>query len=151
VRARAERAAGIDDDGDRIRRCFLPGRADPEAADPNAVMKATPGVLPAVGDVLDLDDIEAERWLLRVDGERSVELLDALREDVEQQDELRLPADDDVSLQRKALLSLSKRPSERSYVRSSACASNSRRSRRCSSLSRRGTRTLTRTFWSPRP
>jgi hypothetical protein len=49
-------------------------------------MKATPGVLPAVGDVLDLDDVEAERWLLRVDGERSVELLDALREDVEQQD-----------------------------------------------------------------
>jgi hypothetical protein len=76
-------------------------------------MKAAPGVLPAVADVLDLDDVEPERWLVRVDGERSVELLDALREDVQEQDELRLPADDDVALQRKALLSLSKRPSER--------------------------------------
>ena len=78
------------------------------------MVEATPGILPALGDVLDLDDVEPERWLVRVDGERSVELLDPLREDVEEQDELRLSADDDVSLQRKALLSLSKRPSERS-------------------------------------
>jgi hypothetical protein len=77
-------------------------------------MKAAPGILPAFGDVLDLDDVEADRRLVRVDGERSVELLDALREDVEQEDELRFSADDDVSLQRNALLSLSKRPSERS-------------------------------------
>ncbi|HET8557440.1 MAG TPA: hypothetical protein VFL58_09055 [Gaiellaceae bacterium] len=76
-------------------------------------MEAAPGVPPAFADVLDLDDVEPERWLVGVDGEPAVELLDALREDVQQEDELRLPADDDVALQRKALLSLSKRPSER--------------------------------------
>jgi hypothetical protein len=77
------------------------------------VVERAPAVLPALDHLVDLDDVEAERWLVRVDGERSVELLDALREDVQEQDELRLPADDDVALQRKALLSLSKRPSER--------------------------------------
>jgi hypothetical protein len=113
VGTRAVGPARVDYHSDGVGGLLLPRRADPEAADSNAVMKAAPGVLPAVADVLDLDDVEPERWLVRVDGERSVELLDALREDVQEQDELRLPADDDVALQRKALLSLSKRPSER--------------------------------------
>src|SRR5205814_5193948 len=39
--------------------------------------------------------VEAERWILGVDGVRAVELLDALGEDVEQQRELGLTADDD--------------------------------------------------------
>jgi hypothetical protein len=122
VRAGAERAPRIDHDQKRIRVRLLPGRPDPEATDPDAVVKATPRVLPALGDVLDLDDVEAERRLVRIDGERAVELLDALGEDVEEERELRLAADDDVSLQRQrnALFSLSKRPSDLSYVRSSA-------------------------------
>jgi hypothetical protein len=78
------------------------------------VVEAAPGVLPALGDVFDLDDVEAERRLVGVDGERAVELLDALREDVEQEREFGLAADDDVALQRqrKALFSLPKSPSD---------------------------------------
>lgn len=73
-------------------------------------MERTPAVLPPLGHVFDLHDVEAERRLLRVDGERAVELFDALREDVEQERELGLAADDDVPFQRNALLSLSKSP-----------------------------------------
>jgi hypothetical protein len=79
-------------------------------------MEPTPSVLPAVVDVLDLDNVEAERRLLCVDGEGAVELLDAFRKDVQQEQELGLPADDDEALQRKALLSLSKSPSDFPYV-----------------------------------
>jgi hypothetical protein len=77
------------------------------------VVEGAPAVLPALGDVVDRDDVEAERRLFGVDGEGAVELLQALREDVEQERELGLPADDDVTLQaqRNALLSLSKIPS----------------------------------------
>jgi hypothetical protein len=77
------------------------------------VVERAPAVLPARGDVVHLDHVEAEWRLLGIDGEGAVELLDALREDVEQERELGLPADDDVTLeaQRNALLSLSKRPS----------------------------------------
>jgi hypothetical protein len=46
-------------------------------------MEAPPRVLPAVWDVLDLDDVEAERRRVGVDGEGAVELLDAFRKDVE--------------------------------------------------------------------
>src|SRR5207302_1177561 len=132
----------------------LPGRPDPEPSHDNAVMERAPLVLPALAHVLDLDDVEADRRLVGVHRERAVELLDALGEDVEEQRELRLAADDDVALhlvQRNALLSLSKKPSCLSYVRSSACSSNSRSSRRCSSFSCRGTSTLTRIRSSPRP
>jgi hypothetical protein len=73
-------------------------------------VEVAPGVLPAVGHVVRLDDVEAERRLVGVDGVPAVNLLDALREDVEQERELRLAADDDVPSQRKALLSLSKSP-----------------------------------------
>jgi hypothetical protein len=73
-----------------------------------------PAVLPALGDVLHLDDVEAERRLVGVHGVGAVELLDTLREDVEQERELGLATDDDVALQRQrnALLSLSKSPSD---------------------------------------
>ena len=98
------------------------------------MVEAAPRVLPPVGDVVGLEDVEADRRLVGVDGERAVELLDALREEMEEQQELGLPADDDVALQRKTLFSFSKSPSSGLYVRSSACVSNSERRRRCSSL-----------------
>jgi hypothetical protein len=74
------------------------------------VVECTPAVLPALGHVVDRHDVEAERRLVGVDAVRAVELLDAFREDVEQERELRLAADDDVTLQRKALFSLPKSP-----------------------------------------
>jgi hypothetical protein len=77
-------------------------------------VERAPTVLPALGHVVGRDDVEPERRLVRVDGVGAVELLDALREDVEQERELGLAADDDVALQRQrnALLSLSKSPSD---------------------------------------
>jgi hypothetical protein len=81
--------------------------------DADSVVERAPAVVPALGDVVDGDDVEPERRLLGVDGVGAVELLDSLREDVEQERELGLAADDDVAvqLQRNALLSLSKSPS----------------------------------------
>jgi hypothetical protein len=76
------------------------------------VVERAPAVLPAFGDVVHRDDVEAERRLVGVDGVGAVELLDALREDVEQERQLGLAADDDVPFQRNALLSLPKRPSD---------------------------------------
>jgi hypothetical protein len=101
---RAERAARVDDDR-------LPRRPDPEAPDLDAVVERAPAVLPAVRDIAGLDDVEADRRLVGVDRERAVQLLDALGEDVQQEQQLRLPTDDDISLQRNALFSLSKKPS----------------------------------------
>jgi hypothetical protein len=75
-------------------------------------VERAPAVLPALRHVVRRDDVEAERWLLCVDRIPTVELLDAFREDVEQQRELGLTADDDVASQRNALLSLSKSPSD---------------------------------------
>jgi hypothetical protein len=49
------------------------------------VVKPAPRVLPAVPDGLHLDNVEAERRLLRVDGEGAVELLDAFGKDVQQE------------------------------------------------------------------
>ncbi len=76
------------------------------------MVERAPPVLPPFLDVVDRDEVEAKRRLLGVDGIRAVELLDALREDVEQQRELGLAADDDEPLQWKALLSLPKSPSD---------------------------------------
>jgi hypothetical protein len=76
------------------------------------MVERAPPVFPADGHVGNLDDVEPERGLVRIDGVRAVELLDALREDVEQQRKLGLAADDDVAPQRNALLSLSKSPSD---------------------------------------
>jgi hypothetical protein len=75
------------------------------------VVELPPAVLPVVEDVGRVDDVEAEGRLVGVDRERAVELLDALREDVQEECKLRLSADDDVSLQRNALFSFSKKPS----------------------------------------
>src|SRR5262249_34335348 len=116
---------------------------------------------PAVRHVVDLHDVEADRRLVGVDRERAVELLDAVREDVQEQEELGLAADDHVPLQcrpvrracahRKRPLTLSKNPSSVLYVRSCECDSNSASRRRCSSVRCRGTTTFTSTRWSPRP
>jgi hypothetical protein len=76
------------------------------------VVELAPPVLPPFLDVVDRDDVEAERRLLGVDGVRAVEFLDPLREDVEQERELGLAADYDEALQRNALLSLPKSPSD---------------------------------------
>jgi ABC-type transport system involved in cytochrome bd biosynthesis fused ATPase/permease subunit len=108
--ARAEGAPRIDHDrlgvpGD------LPRRADPETPDLCAVVELAPAVLPPLRDVGRLDHVEANGRFLGVDGERTVELLDSLREDVEEERKLRLAADDDVPLQRNALFSFSKKPS----------------------------------------
>jgi hypothetical protein len=83
------------------------------------VVELAPGVLPPVPNLVDLDDVEADRGLVPIDGIRAVELLDAVRKDVQQERELRLAADDDVPVQRKALFSFSKKPSSALYVRSS--------------------------------
>ena len=85
-----------------------------ELAGLHRVLERTPLVLPSVTDVFNLDDVEADRRLVGVDREGPVELLDTLREDVEQERELGLATDDDVALQRQrnALLSLSKSPSD---------------------------------------
>jgi hypothetical protein len=112
VRTGAERAARIDHDRDRVGRRLLPRRPDPETTNADAVVKGAPAVLPSLGHVVHRDDVEAERRLVGIDRVGPVELLDALREDVEQERELGLAADDDEPSQRNALLSLSKSPSD---------------------------------------
>jgi hypothetical protein len=114
VRTGSEGTAGIDHDRDSLIRRLLPGWPNPEAADPDTVVERAPAVLPALGDVVDRQDVEADGRLLRVDSVGAVELLDTLREDMEQERELRLAADDDVAIerQRKALFSLSNSPSD---------------------------------------
>jgi hypothetical protein len=57
---RAERAAGIDHDCVGARRCLLPGRTDPEAADHDAVVKGAPVVLPPIRHVVRFDDVEPD-------------------------------------------------------------------------------------------
>jgi outer membrane murein-binding lipoprotein Lpp len=101
-------------------------------------MEVAPGVLPALVDRLGGDvEAVAQRALavvVGVDREAAVDFFDALGEDVQQLRELGLAAGDDDASQRNALLSFSKKPSSGLYVRSSACASKSSSSRRCSSL-----------------
>jgi hypothetical protein len=62
------------------------------------VVEGAPGVLPALGHLVGFDDVEAARRVVRVDRVGAVELLDSLREDVQEERELRLAADDDVAL-----------------------------------------------------
>src|SRR5436190_10483888 len=152
VRAGAEGAAGVDHDRREPTRRPLPRRPDPEAVDDDTVVEGAPGVLPAFAHGLGLHDVEPGGRLVGVDGVRAVQLLDALREDVQEERELGLAADDDVPLQpRNMLFSFSYRPSSALYVPSWECDSNSASSRRCSSVRWRGTTTLTRMRWSPRP
>jgi hypothetical protein len=75
-------------------------------------MESAPGILPALLDVLGLEQVEAERRIVGIDRVRAVQLLDALGKDVQQERELGLAADYDVPLQRNALLSFSKIPSD---------------------------------------
>ena len=74
-----EGPAGIDDDRLEPLRWILPGRPDPEAAHRDTVVELPPRVLPALADVVDLDDVEADRGLVGVDREGAVELLHAFR------------------------------------------------------------------------
>jgi hypothetical protein len=53
MRAGAERAAGIDHDGEGVTRRQLPRRPDPEWPDAHSPVKLAPAVLPARLDVLD--------------------------------------------------------------------------------------------------
>jgi hypothetical protein len=84
MRPRPERTAGVDHDRDGVSRGILPRGPDPATADPDAVMKSAPAVLPAFDHVVHRDDVEPDRRLVGVDREGAVELLDTLREDVEQ-------------------------------------------------------------------
>src|SRR5262249_20304503 len=62
-------------------------------------VELAPAVLPPLRHVGRVDDVEAERRLLAVYRECAVELLDALRVDVQEERKLRLAAHNDVSLQ----------------------------------------------------
>jgi hypothetical protein len=75
-------------------------------------MERAPRVLPAGLDVRPLDDVEADRRLVGVDRICAVELLDPFGKEMEQQEELGLAADDDISLQRQrnALFNRSRKP-----------------------------------------
>ena len=102
-----------------------------------------PAVLPALGD-RPRRDVEAlaQRELagvVGVDGEAAVDLLDALREELEQLRELGLAAGDDDASQRNALFSFSKKPSSACTSSRPRASSNSSSRRRCSSLRWRGT------------
>ena len=140
----------------------LPRRPDPQRADPNRAVELAPAVLPAG---FDLDRVarreSAEDTLagIPVGGQLELagmlDLLEAFRGELEEPRAKllgRLRRDSDRGAdQRNALFSFSKKPSSARYVSSSLSRSNSWSSRCCSSVSRRGTVTLTRTRWSPRP
>jgi len=102
------------------------------------VVELPPRIFPAFGDVCTADVEALAQSVLAlsvgVDREAAVDLLDALREQIEQVCELELAAGDDDASQRNALLSFSNKPSSGLYVFSSACASKSSSRRRCSSL-----------------
>src|SRR5438105_5591478 len=163
----AERAAGIDHDRLRVSRSGLPRRADPELADPNRPVKIAPAILPARGNVSGRDRAEGSPEALlaagvgvrrELDAVRKVSLLEPLREELEHDGARDLGAagrddrgDAPERPQRKALFSLSKNPSSSRYCSSSTVPSSRSRRLRCSSVSRRGTRTFTSTRWSPRP
>jgi hypothetical protein len=79
-------------------------------------VEAAPVVLPALGDAVVRADVEplaegSRARLVGVNRKAVAELLDALREDLQQLRELRLAAGDDDASQRNALFSLSKKPS----------------------------------------
>ncbi len=115
VPAGAEGSPRIDHDRIAALGRVLPRRPDPEAADDDTVVEGAPVALPAVGDRF-RGDVEtlAERELavaVGVDDETALDLLDPLREEIEQLRELGLAACDDDASQRNALFSFSKKPS----------------------------------------
>ena len=90
--AGAEGTARVDDDRDRARVRRLPGRADPEPADPDGLVELPPAVLPVLLDVGDRraserlpDPLLAGRVRVRGDLEpaHALDLLEALREELE--------------------------------------------------------------------
>src|SRR5207247_11024560 len=121
----------VDPDRRRLGRRVLPRRPDPETADHDAVVELPPRIFPAFCDFCTADVEALAQSVLAlsvgVDREAAVDLLDALREQIEQVCELELAAGDDDASQRKALLSLSKKPSSGLSGFSSACAWRSTR------------------------
>src|SRR3954454_11603877 len=165
--AGADRARRLDHDRGRISRGFLPGRPDPHRADADMLVEGLPAVTPVRCDILPPRAAEAvpEALLTRRIGVRDqldalarLDLLEAGREELEHPCPCCLCAlggdgnrDAAQSAQRTALFSLSKNPSPASYVSAPDNRSNSSSNCRCSSVSRRGTTTLTSTRWFPRP
>ena len=125
MRPCAERAAGIDDDRDRIGRRLLPRRADPERPDPDGPVELAPALLPARLDRLrrHIREELPEPGLpggIRVDRELAVSLFEPLGVDLEeprprQLEQLgrNLEYDPPELAQRNALFNFSKNPSSR--------------------------------------
>ena len=162
-----ERAARIDHDRDRAVVGSLPRRPDPQRSDANRLVELPPAVLPVVLD--DGGRGAAERLpdsfftrSVRVRGELEPtftrDLFESLGEELDHHGARLLgpcvgDGDRDAAqkrhadpgIQRMAFLSFSKKPSSRRYVSSSESASKRSSSSRCSSVSCRGTATLTST------
>src|SRR5581483_3907636 len=170
VRAGAEGAAGVDDDGGDANGWLLPRRADPQAAGAHGPVERAPALLPASVHVRSARPAEhvPEPLLARgirvgeeLEPARGVELLETLGEELEHpgagllgapgRNRHRHAPERTRGRHRNALFSRWKKPSPAAYVSSLAWAANSSSSRRCSSVRRRGTVTLTRIRWSPRP
>ena len=127
MRPGPEGAAGIDDDGGKPRAAVLPRRPDPELADPHRPVEGAPAVLPAVLDVGRPRSAEERPEPLlaggvgvggELDAVRAVDLLEALREELEHGRASLLGArvadldrDSAQAAQRNALFSFSKKPS----------------------------------------
>src|SRR5262249_26282833 len=129
---------------------------------PHRPVERAPAVFPARLDVVEARVGErggdASRSIVvrgELDGARQLALLEPLGRELEEARAQLLRAvrrdRDGGPDQWKWLLSRSKKPSCLAYVSWSLAWSNSPSSRRCSSVSRRGTVTLTSTRWSPRP
>src|SRR5205823_1371803 len=145
----------------------LPWRPHPQSANADGPVEAAPAVFPARLDIGTFAGAEEVPQALlargvgvrgELDAARPFDLLEALGEELDH-GRARvlgtvvpdLNGDAPETAQRNALFSFSKKLSSWRYVSASLAASNSCSSFRCSSLSRRGTETLTSTRWSPRP
>ena len=92
MRAGAERAPGVDDDDERVRRRFHPRRADPEAAGADRLVEGAPAVFPAgldVGAVTRAEEVPEALLARRVRVGRQLDtgallhLFEALREELD--------------------------------------------------------------------
>src|SRR6266511_6398204 len=167
VRTGPELTTRVDDDRGRVRGRLAPGRADPERSQANRTVELLPPVAPVRDEVLPAHAAEhlPEPLLTagvgvgdELDAIREIDLLEAVGEEREHAGPrffCALGGDGDrdaaADVQRKALFSLSKKPSLGSYVASVESRSNSSSRRRCSSVRCRGTTTFTSTRWFPRP
>src|SRR5581483_3262662 len=127
VRARPERAAGVDHDGEQTGVRLLPRRADPEPADTHRRVEGTPLLLPAALDVGAAHAAEErpQPFLAggvgvrrELDALGPIDLLEPLREQLDhrrasllQPRRLDLDGDAAQAAQRNALLSFSKKDS----------------------------------------